>query len=83
MAVFPTTETDPAASNGRIDPLCVGVTGVGRLLDCSAKTVNRLVDVGELPKPLMLGTRRVWFVESLREYLSKRHEEAQVLGVEP
>ena len=58
-----------------IEPLVYGVTDFaialgGKSKPLSERTIYRLLDKGEIPKPIKLGRRIVWPVEAIKAWLA-------------
>ena len=49
-------------------PLAAGVSEVAELLGISASMVRKLDRTGRMPRPLRLGTRKVWDLDELRRW---------------
>ncbi len=67
-------ERPNANDDGRLPALLVDVNDVAQMLGVSARTVWRLAEVGQLPRPLHVGRAARWrtidvldFVDELRE----------------
>ena len=57
-----------------IEPLVYGVTELGialggKIKPLSERSVYRLIDRGEIPRPTKLGRRIVWTVETIKAWL--------------
>jgi len=54
---------------------------LGKCLDCSERTLQRMVERFELPPPMTLGGRKVWIVGKIRAWLTDAAErrEAEAL----
>lgn len=46
-------------------------------LNCSDRTVRRMIARGELPQPVLVGHRRLWKARSLRAWMDRRAADAQ------
>ncbi len=64
-----TLERQEMATEIQEKPLVVDVHGVAAMLDCSWRTVYRLVADGLLPPPIQLGRLRKWRRETIEEWL--------------
>ena len=67
----------PVPANDRPDPAdsFVGLDDVARRLEVSPRTVRRMIERSELPKPcLSAGGRPRWLWSYIVEYCRKRHE---------
>ena len=58
-----------------IEPLVCGVTDLaialgGKSKPLSERTIYRLLDKGEIPKPIKIGRRIVWPVEMIKAWLA-------------
>lgn len=69
-----TTMPDPAASAetvAALDPtiLLISAAEAAKRLSVSKSTLHKLVAVGAVPKPIHLGSRALWRVEELEEWV--------------
>jgi predicted DNA-binding transcriptional regulator AlpA len=69
-----------AGDDGNVTPCLIDVTVAAKMLTVSTRTIWRLVEIGQLPRPLHIGRCARWevldllaFIESLREQVA--HEE--------
>ncbi len=62
-------ETLPLASPA-VSQEVVDARGVGLMLGATVKTVRKMDCRGELPEPLVIGSRRKWRVAELRAWLA-------------
>jgi hypothetical protein len=53
-------------------PLMVSLPGSARMLRACVRTVYRLIDDGELPRPIKIRSRSFLPISSLRAYLVKQ-----------
>jgi excisionase family DNA binding protein len=51
-------------------PAMLTAMQVGHLLKCSARTVRRLVDIGQIPKPVRLGGMVRWPRQIIEQWLA-------------
>jgi excisionase family DNA binding protein len=66
---------------GFADASFIGLDEMARRLGVSSRTVRRMVDRGELPKPcLSTGGRPRWLWNYIVEFCRKRHERDSTVG---
>ncbi len=53
-----------------VEPLLVGSAVAAAMLGMSQRTLQRLASAGEVPRPLVLGGKRLWAVSELKAWAS-------------
>lgn len=53
-----------------VQPAMLTVHDVGRMLNCSSRTVYRLADSGRMPRPVKLGALVRWPREAIEQWIS-------------
>lgn len=50
-------------------PQLLDVKAVGKMLNCSTRSVYRMADAGKMPPPLKLGALRRWSASAIQEWI--------------
>ncbi|MCO8121321.1 helix-turn-helix domain-containing protein [Stieleria sp. TO1_6] len=63
--------SDSIPSVDDLPPLLIDIKQVAKLLGVSAKSVQRMRDMGNLPKPKKLGRSIRWRYEDIRKFVER------------
>jgi excisionase family DNA binding protein len=69
------------ASGGFVNSQFYKTNELAKFLNVSRWTVNRMVESGDLPKPIRVGSRYRWFIAEIESWLQQRAmERGEVQG---
>lgn len=63
--------SDSISNADALPPLLIDINQVAKLLGVSAKSVQRMRDMGKLPPPKKLGRRILWRYADIRKFVER------------